>query len=48
MFLFCFNSLLVYGTWITPAVLKSHLLEAGHSLHHVHAMLNPDNKQDVL
>jgi hypothetical protein len=42
------KGLLVHGTWITPALLRSHLLEAGHKSQHVRAMLNPNDKQDVL
>lgn len=42
------KGLLVHGTWITPTLLRSHLLEAGHKSQHVHAMLNPNDKQDVL
>ncbi|KAH9031978.1 hypothetical protein EDB84DRAFT_1588501 [Lactarius hengduanensis] len=42
------KGILVHGTWITPALLWSHLLEAGHIPQHVHAVLNLNNKQDVL
>ncbi|KAH9021614.1 hypothetical protein EDB85DRAFT_2278387 [Lactarius pseudohatsudake] len=42
------HGILVHGTWITPALLRSHLLEAGHKPQHVHAVLNPNDKQDVL
>ncbi|KAF8259168.1 hypothetical protein EI94DRAFT_1707336 [Lactarius quietus] len=42
------KGLLVHGIWITPAVLRSHLLEAGYKPQHVRAMLNPNDKQDVL
>ncbi|KAH9168605.1 hypothetical protein EDB89DRAFT_1909186 [Lactarius sanguifluus] len=42
------KGILVHGTWITPALLRSHLLEAGHKPQHVHAVLNPNDKQDVL
>jgi hypothetical protein len=38
----------VHGIWITPAILRSHLLEAGYKPQHVHAMLNLNDKQDVL
>jgi hypothetical protein len=46
--LLCEKGLLVHGTWITPVLIQSHLLEAGHKLQHVHAMLNPNDKQDIL
>lgn len=39
---------MVYGTWITPTVLRSHLLEAGHKSDHIRAVLNPNDKQDVM
>ncbi|KAF8262083.1 hypothetical protein EI94DRAFT_1773276 [Lactarius quietus] len=42
------KGLLMHGIWITPAVLWSHLLEAGYKPQHVRAMLNPNDKQDVL
>jgi hypothetical protein len=42
------KGILVYGTWITPAVLRSHLLDAGHKTDHIRAMLNPSDKQDVM
>jgi hypothetical protein len=42
------KGILVHGTWITPALLRSHLLEAGHKPQHVCAVLNPNDKQDVL
>ncbi|KAH9003694.1 hypothetical protein EDB86DRAFT_2798425 [Lactarius hatsudake] len=42
------KGLLVQGTWITPPLLRSHLLEAGHKPQHVRAVLNPNDKQDVL
>ncbi|KAH9013987.1 hypothetical protein EDB85DRAFT_1876665 [Lactarius pseudohatsudake] len=42
------KGILVHETWITPALLRSHLLEAGHKPQHVHAVLNPNDKQDVL
>ncbi|KAH8987060.1 hypothetical protein EDB92DRAFT_2090923 [Lactarius akahatsu] len=42
------KGLLVYGTWITPMLIQSHLLEAGHKHQHVRAVLNPNDKQDVL
>ena len=42
------KGVLVHGTWITPAVLRSHLLEAGHKLDHIRAVLNPNDKQDVM
>lgn len=42
------KGLLVHGTWITPMLLRSHILEAGHKSQHVHAVLNPNDKQDVL
>ncbi|KAH9001811.1 hypothetical protein EDB86DRAFT_3074579 [Lactarius hatsudake] len=42
------KGILVHETWITPALLWSHLLEAGHKPQHVHAVLNPNDKQDVL
>lgn len=38
----------MHGTWITPALLRNHLLEAGHKPQHVRAVLNPNDKQDVL
>jgi hypothetical protein len=41
------KGILVYGTWITPAVLRSHLLDAGHKGDHIRAVLNPNDKQDV-
>jgi hypothetical protein len=42
------KGVLVYGTWITPTVLRSHLLEAGHKSDHIRAVLNPNDKQDVI
>ena len=42
------KGLLVHGTWITPALIQSHLIEAGHTFRHICAMLNPNDKQDVL
>ena len=42
------KGVLVYGTWITPAVLRSHLLEAGYKSDHIRAVLNPNDKQDVM
>ncbi|KAF8267319.1 hypothetical protein EI94DRAFT_1771895 [Lactarius quietus] len=42
------KGLLVHGIWITPAVLRSHLLEAGYKPQHIRPMLNPNDKQDVL
>ncbi|KAH9047051.1 hypothetical protein EDB84DRAFT_1557861 [Lactarius hengduanensis] len=57
------KGVLVYGTWITPTVLRSHLFAAGHicetnsehllqsqmhKLDHIQAVLNPNDKQDVL
>ncbi|KAI9433400.1 hypothetical protein H4582DRAFT_1819930 [Lactarius indigo] len=42
------KGLLVHGTWITPMLIQSHLLEAGHKSRHVRAVLNPNDKQDVL
>ncbi|KAH8989846.1 hypothetical protein EDB83DRAFT_2480927 [Lactarius deliciosus] len=42
------KGLLVHGTWITPMLIQSHLLEAGHKHQHVRAVLNPNDKQDVL
>ncbi|KAH8995049.1 hypothetical protein EDB86DRAFT_2804872 [Lactarius hatsudake] len=41
------KGIFVYGTWITPAVLHTHLLDAGHKSDHVRAALNPNDKQDV-
>ena len=41
------KGMLVYGMWITPAVLHAHLLEAGHKSDHVRAALNLNDKQDV-
>ncbi|KAH9016179.1 hypothetical protein EDB85DRAFT_2156121 [Lactarius pseudohatsudake] len=46
--LLCEKGVLVYGTWITPTVLQSHLFAAGHKLDHIQAVLNPNDKQDVL
>ncbi|KAH8987653.1 hypothetical protein EDB92DRAFT_1933085 [Lactarius akahatsu] len=46
--LLCEKGILVHETWITLALLWSHLLEAGHKPQHVHAVLNPNDKQDVL
>ncbi|KAH8977971.1 hypothetical protein EDB86DRAFT_3237290 [Lactarius hatsudake] len=45
--LLCEKGIFVYGTWITPAVLHTHLLDAGHKSDHVRAALNPNDKQDV-
>ncbi|KAN0137688.1 hypothetical protein V8E53_004513 [Lactarius tabidus] len=42
------KGILVFGTWVTPSVLQSHLLEAGHKSEHIRAVLNPDDKQDVM
>ena len=42
------KGVLVYGTWITPAILRSHLLEAGYKSDHIRAVLNPIDKQDVM
>ena len=42
------KGILVYGTWITPPVLRAHLLEAGYKSEHVRAALNPNDKQDVI
>ncbi|KAF8263204.1 hypothetical protein EI94DRAFT_1773013 [Lactarius quietus] len=42
------KGVLVYGTWIMPAVLRSHLLKAGHKLDHIHTVLNPNDKQDMM
>ncbi|TFY55061.1 hypothetical protein EVG20_g9459 [Dentipellis fragilis] len=41
------KGVLVLGTWITPSILRSHLLKAGHLHAHVCALLNPNDKQDV-
>ncbi|KAH9024681.1 hypothetical protein EDB85DRAFT_1870012 [Lactarius pseudohatsudake] len=41
------KGVLVYGTWITPSVLRGHLLDAGHKSDHIQAVLNPNDKQDV-
>ncbi|KAI0258117.1 hypothetical protein BC834DRAFT_836446, partial [Gloeopeniophorella convolvens] len=38
---------LVLGVWITPALLRRHLLDSGHTLAHVQSVLNPADKQDV-
>jgi hypothetical protein len=46
--LLCEKGILVYGTWITPTILRSHLLEAGHKSDHIRAVLNPNDKQDVM
>jgi hypothetical protein len=43
--LLCEKGVLVHGTWITPAVLRSHLLEAGYKSDHIRAVLNPNDKQ---
>ena len=45
--LLCEKGILVYGTWITPPVLRAHLLEAGYKSDHVRAALNPNDKRDV-
>ncbi|KAJ7692514.1 hypothetical protein B0H16DRAFT_1850850 [Mycena metata] len=37
----------VFGTHITPAVLRVHLQSAGLSAQHISAVLNPNDKQDV-
>ncbi|KAJ7744401.1 hypothetical protein B0H16DRAFT_1322187 [Mycena metata] len=37
----------VFGTHITPAIIRVHLQSAGLSGQHIHAVLNPDDKQDV-
>jgi hypothetical protein len=42
------KGILVFGTWVMPSVLRSHLLEAGHKSEHIQAVLNPDDKQDVM
>ncbi|KAI9430613.1 hypothetical protein H4582DRAFT_1823847 [Lactarius indigo] len=42
------KDVLVYGTWITPTVLRSHLLEAGHKSDHIRTVLNHNDKQDVM
>jgi hypothetical protein len=42
------KGVLVYGTWITPTVLQSHLLEAGHKSDDIRSVLNPNDKQDVM
>ncbi len=41
------KGILVYGIWITPSILQSHLLNAGHKSDHIQAVLNPNDKQDV-
>ncbi len=42
------KGILVYGIWITPSVLQSHLLNAGHKSNYIQAVLNPNDKQDVM
>ncbi|KAJ7862813.1 hypothetical protein B0H14DRAFT_3610853 [Mycena olivaceomarginata] len=37
----------VFGIQITPAILRVHFQSAGLSTQHIHAILNPDDKQDV-
>ncbi|KAF8216255.1 hypothetical protein K438DRAFT_1901897 [Mycena galopus ATCC 62051] len=37
----------VFGVHITPAILCAHLQSAGLSTQHIHAVLNPEDKQDV-
>ena len=46
--LLCEKGVLVHGTWITHAIIQSHLLEAGYKLDHIWAVLNPNDKQDVM
>ncbi|KAF8144618.1 hypothetical protein K438DRAFT_2101594 [Mycena galopus ATCC 62051] len=37
----------VFGVQITPTIIRVHLQSAGLSAQHIHAVLNPDDKQDV-
>ncbi|KAJ7333384.1 hypothetical protein DFH08DRAFT_939956 [Mycena albidolilacea] len=37
----------IFGVQITPAILRVHFQSAGLSSQHIHAILNPDDKQDV-
>lgn len=37
----------VFNTHLTPATIRAHLREAGHSVLHVNALFKPEDKQDV-
>ncbi|KAJ6541961.1 hypothetical protein B0H10DRAFT_2244898 [Mycena sp. CBHHK59/15] len=37
----------VFGVQITPAIIRAHLQQAGHSTQHINSVLRPDDKQDV-
>lgn len=39
--------IVVQGVRITPAIIRSHFQATGLSTHHIHALFNPDDKQDV-
>ncbi|KAJ7761266.1 hypothetical protein DFH07DRAFT_957330 [Mycena maculata] len=37
----------VFRVQITPAIIRAHLQQAGHSTQHINSVLRPDDKQDV-
>ncbi|KAJ7092187.1 hypothetical protein C8R44DRAFT_554520, partial [Mycena epipterygia] len=37
----------VLGVQITPSIIRTHLHVEGHSAQHIHALFNPEDKQDV-
>ncbi|KAJ7808365.1 hypothetical protein B0H14DRAFT_2608947 [Mycena olivaceomarginata] len=37
----------VMGVLINPTIIRAHLQDAGHSSAHIHAVFNPEDKQDV-
>ncbi|KAI4518589.1 hypothetical protein K525DRAFT_208144, partial [Schizophyllum commune Loenen D] len=42
------KGVLVFGVYLTPAVTRLHLCDAGHSAIHVNYLLNASDKQDVM
>ncbi|KAI0259273.1 hypothetical protein BC834DRAFT_926296 [Gloeopeniophorella convolvens] len=41
------KGILVFGSWLTPGIIRQRLLGAGHSITHVTSIFNPADKQDV-
>lgn len=37
----------VMGVHVSPPIIRSHFQSAGHSIQHIHALFNPEDKQDV-
>lgn len=42
------KGLFVRGIHLTPAVIKAHLRDAGHTDRHIHSMFKPEDKKDVM